>query len=126
MPRRIPHGIELLADPTRRSIVGAIAIGIRHPWEIAQRIGLSRPATSRQLRLLVEAGLIRWKSDLLDRRSRLYVLNPVAVGPITAWLAGVDIRTAGMWTLGAATARRDLAAPRGARVLDAIQDLDDY
>jgi DNA-binding transcriptional ArsR family regulator len=57
MPKRMAQGIELLADPTRRRIMGLIALHPRRPSGIAAEIGLSRPATSRQLRLLREAGL---------------------------------------------------------------------
>jgi DNA-binding transcriptional ArsR family regulator len=91
MPKRITHGIELLADPTRRRIVALIASGTRRPGAIADTIGLSRPATSRQLRLLVQAGLLRWTFDRFDLRGRLYVIDPAMEGPIIAWLAGVDL-----------------------------------
>lgn len=71
MPRRAAEGIELLADPTRRRILALIAGRVRHPADIAEALGLSRPATSRQLRLLTEAGLLRWTWSSIDRRSRL-------------------------------------------------------
>ena len=35
MPKRITHGIELLADPARRRIVALIANGTRRPAAIA-------------------------------------------------------------------------------------------
>ena len=94
MPRRAAEGIELLADATRRQIVALIAGRIRHPSDIAQALGLSRPAVSRQLRLLVEAGLLRWRWSTIDRRSRIYVIDAAMQEPILAWLAGVDIRRA--------------------------------
>jgi DNA-binding transcriptional ArsR family regulator len=92
MPRRAAEGIELLADATRRQIVALIAGRIHHPSDIAQALGLSRPAVSRQLRLLVEAGLLRWRWSLIDRRSRVYVIDTAMKEPILAWLAGVDLR----------------------------------
>ena len=91
MPTRKAVGIELLADPTRRRIVALIAARVRHPADIAAAIGLSRPAVSRQLRLLTEAGLIRWTWSNLDRRSRVYIVDPAMQAPIIAWLAGVDL-----------------------------------
>jgi DNA-binding transcriptional ArsR family regulator len=94
MPRRTAEGIELLADATRRQIVALIAGRIRHPSDIAQALGLSRPAVSRQLGLLVEAGLLRWRRSTIDRRSRVYVIDPAMQEPILAWLAGVDLRRA--------------------------------
>jgi DNA-binding transcriptional ArsR family regulator len=84
--------MELLADPTRRRIVALIALRIWHPADIAETIELSRPATSRQLRLLAEAGLIRWRWSPIDGRSRDYSINPSMLEPILAWLAGVDLR----------------------------------
>lgn len=97
MPRRQAIGIDLLADPTRRRIIGLIALRARHPAEIAAALGLSRPATSRQLRLLTEAGFIRCTWSLLDRRSRFYAIDPPMQGPITAWLAGVDLDRLPPW-----------------------------
>jgi DNA-binding transcriptional ArsR family regulator len=94
MPKRAAEGIELLADATRRQIVALIASRIRHPSDIAQALGLSRPAVSRQLRLLVVAGLLRWRWSTIDRRSRVYAIEPAMQEPILAWLAGVDLRHA--------------------------------
>lgn len=91
MPRRAAEGIELLADPTRRRIVAIIAGRIRHPADIAAALELSRPATSRQLRLLTEAGLLRWTWSRIDLRSRIYVIEPSMQAAIIAWLAGVDL-----------------------------------
>jgi DNA-binding transcriptional ArsR family regulator len=93
MPRRAAAGIELLADPTRRRIVALIAGRVRHPADIAEALRLSRPATSRQLRLLTEAGLLRWTWSRIDRRSRIYAIEPALHEAIIAWLAGVDLRS---------------------------------
>jgi|GEM_PF-2690320 DNA-binding HxlR family transcriptional regulator len=92
MPRRMAEGIELLADPTRRQIVALIAARVWHPGDIAAAIRLSPPAVSRQLRLLVDAGLLRWHISPIDRRTRDYFIDPVMHQPIIAWLAGVDLR----------------------------------
>jgi DNA-binding transcriptional ArsR family regulator len=92
VPRRAAEGIELLADPTRRRIVALIAGRVWHPADIADAIGLSRPAVSRQLRLLTQAGLLRWRWSNVDLRSRDYFIDPAMQEPIIAWLAGVDLR----------------------------------
>jgi DNA-binding transcriptional ArsR family regulator len=91
MPRRNGRGIELLADPTRRRIIATLAISPRRPSGIAAELGLSRPATSRQLRILHDAGLIEAHGSRLDGRVRLYTISTDQHGRITAWLAGVDI-----------------------------------
>ena len=94
MPHRMAQGIELLADPTRRRIVGLIAARVWHPWEIASALALSRSAVSRQLRILLVAGLLEWTYSEFDARSRVYLLHPKMQGPILAWLAGVDLQNA--------------------------------
>ena len=92
MPRRAAEGIELLADPTRRRIVALVADRVCHPADIAAALELSRPAVSRQLRLLTKAGLLRWRWSRLDLRSRDYFIDPAMQPAIIAWLAGVDLR----------------------------------
>lgn len=91
MPKRSGRGIELLADPTRRQLIAEIALRPRRPSKLAADVGLSRPATSRQLTLLREAGLIRRGRSALDGRVVVYFIDPRAHGPITAWLAGTQI-----------------------------------
>jgi DNA-binding transcriptional ArsR family regulator len=91
MPKRNGTGIALLADPTRRQIVALLALRPRRPSTIARDIGLSRPATSRQLRLLREAGLIRIIDAPLEGRARLFALDPRTHGQVTAWLAGTEV-----------------------------------
>lgn len=92
MPLRAATGIEMLADPTRRRIIALLAARVWHPADIATAIGRSRPAVSRQLRLLIESGLVRWRWSALDRRSRDYFIDPAMKEPIITWLAGVDLR----------------------------------
>jgi len=91
MPKRNGEGIALLADPTRRKIVAQIALGRGQPAHIAKEIGRSRPAVSRQLRLLRQAGLIRMFRDVTDGRRRWYLLHHMQVGRILAWLAGTEV-----------------------------------
>ena len=92
MTKRNGPGIELLADPTRRRIIAALAVSPRRPSGLAAELGLSRPATTRQLRLLYEAGLIDLHYSRVDGRVRLYTIAQEHHGRITAWLAGIDIR----------------------------------
>ncbi len=91
MPRRNGSGIELLADPTRRRIVALLALAQRRPSKLATETGLSRPATSRQLRLLARAGLISARRGYVDRRTVVYYIEPVRLGQIAAWLAGTEV-----------------------------------
>jgi DNA-binding transcriptional ArsR family regulator len=91
MPKRNGQGIDLLADPTRRGIVALIALGVFQPSKIAREMGLSRPATSRQLRILVRAKLVMARRDMIDGRRRNYYLEWRKHGQITAWLAGTEV-----------------------------------
>src|SRR5688572_11382310 len=90
MPKRNGIGIALLADPTRRAIVALLALGVGQPAKIAQEIGRSRPATTRQLRLLERAGLVSVRRHYVDGRKRIYFIEPRRLGQITAWLAGTE------------------------------------
>jgi DNA-binding transcriptional ArsR family regulator len=91
MPKKNGQGIELLADPTRRRLIAAIAVRPRRPSSLAAEIGLSRPATTRQLHLLEEAGLIRASRAMTDRRGIVFTMDPRTHGQVTSWLAGTDI-----------------------------------
>jgi DNA-binding transcriptional ArsR family regulator len=91
VPGRMGTGIALLADPTRRRIIALLAVHPRRPSVIAAEIGRSRPATSRHLRLLREAGLIMATRSRRDGRSLVYIIDPVRHRHITAWLAGTDV-----------------------------------
>jgi DNA-binding transcriptional ArsR family regulator len=91
MPKRNGPGIELLSDPTRRRIIGLLALRTLRPSTIATEIGLSRPATTRQLHLMLEAGLLRATRSYIDGRAILYSIDPRSHGPITAWLAGTQV-----------------------------------
>jgi DNA-binding transcriptional ArsR family regulator len=91
VPKVLAQGIELLADPTRRRIMGLVALHPRRPSALAGELGLSRPAITRQIHLLEDAGLIRITDSPHDGRGRLCKANPMLIGPIAAWLAGVDV-----------------------------------
>jgi DNA-binding transcriptional ArsR family regulator len=91
MPRRNGTGIDLLADPTRRRIVSLLALNVFRPAKIARELGLSRPAVSRQLRILLDAQLISRRRYFLDNRGWMYFIDPRKLGQITAWLAGTEV-----------------------------------
>lgn len=72
-------------------MVALLALHPRHPTELSRELGLSLPAISRQLRLLTNAGLVRVARSRLDGRRRVYTVDPVQHGRITAWLAGTGV-----------------------------------
>ena len=91
MPKRNGLGIELLADPTRRRLIALLAISPCRPTTLAQELGLSRPATTRQLGLMRDAGFVQVGRSRADGRVRLYSVDARRHGVITAWLAGTEI-----------------------------------
>lgn len=92
MPKRNGTGIALLADPTRRHLISAIALrpAIR-PSKLATQLGLSRSTVSRQLRHLREAELVIGHYGFVDGRWITYTVNPARQGQILAWLAGTAV-----------------------------------
>jgi DNA-binding transcriptional ArsR family regulator len=51
--------LEILADPTRRAIVDQLRAGPRPVGQLAANLPVSRPAVSKHLRLMKEAGVVR-------------------------------------------------------------------
>lgn len=73
-----------LADPVRRQLVRALAGGPARVVDLAEQHPISRPAVSRHLRLLTEAGL----TVAEDRgRERHYRLRPEALAPVASFVA---------------------------------------
>jgi DNA-binding transcriptional ArsR family regulator len=68
-----------LADPVRRQLLRRLSTGPSRVVDLAADHQISRPAISRHLRLLGEAGLVHGQ----DRgRERHYVLVPAALAPV--------------------------------------------
>src|SRR3954469_9708620 len=51
--------------------------------EIVERLGLTQPGTSKHLRVLREAGLVRVRTDA---QRRVYALEPGPLAELDAWL----------------------------------------
>ena len=63
---------EALGDANRRAIVELLGAGDRSVRELADALPISRPAVSRHLRLLKEAGLVSDRPEGTRRLSRLH------------------------------------------------------
>ena len=74
-----------LADPTRRQIVDLLRDGDRPAGDIAACFTVTRPAVSRHLRVLREAGLAESR---VDGQQRIYRLRPEALRELDRWLEG--------------------------------------
>jgi DNA-binding transcriptional ArsR family regulator len=75
---------DLLADPTRRRVLEELRTGERSVNELVERLGMSQPAVSKQLRVLREAGLA---SARVERQRRIYRLEPGPLREVDEWLA---------------------------------------
>lgn len=74
---------QALADPIRRDILRMLRDREVTAGAIAGAFDVSRPAVSRHLRVLREAGLVR---DELRGRERVYRLELAALAPLEAYL----------------------------------------
>jgi DNA-binding transcriptional ArsR family regulator len=72
-----------IADPTRRRVLELVRDRELPAGEIAGEFDVSRPAVSRHLRVLREAGLV---NERRDGRLRLYRAEPGALDGLRDWL----------------------------------------
>ena len=77
---------EALGDPNRRAIVELLGGGGRSVGELAEALPISRPAVSRHLRLLKEAGLV---VEEPHGTRRIYQLHDEGVAAVRAYLTEV-------------------------------------
>lgn len=75
---------DVLAEPTRRRILDLLLERPRLVGELTDRLGLSQPGTSKHLRVLRDAGLVRVRPDA---QRRWYELRPEPLAEVDAWLA---------------------------------------
>jgi DNA-binding transcriptional ArsR family regulator len=88
MPEAAAAGdpFDALGDPNRRAIVELLGSGERTVREIADALPISRPAVSRHLRLLKDAGLV---VDEPRGTRRLYRLHDDGVRAVETYLRQV-------------------------------------
>lgn len=72
-----------LADPHRRAVLGLLLERPRAVGELVDRLGLTQPGTSKHLRILREAGLVRVRPDA---QRRVYELDPAPLTELADWL----------------------------------------
>lgn len=81
-----PDPFAALGDENRRTILRLLADGERSVGELASSMPISRPAVSRHLRLLREAGLVKERS--VGTR-RLYELDDLGAEAIRDYMESV-------------------------------------
>jgi DNA-binding transcriptional ArsR family regulator len=88
--------IEALSDPTRRKIVTLLSGGPKRAGELAAEVGMSAPAISRHLRVLLSALVITDERLDEDARARVFRLRPQSIRAVQAWLDQLMTGTAGL------------------------------
>jgi len=94
------HGVALdaLGDPNRRAILEILGTGARSVRQIADDLDISRPAVSRHLRLLKEAGLV---VDRPEGTRRVYQLHEEGVMAVQEYFRTVWSEAAARFRLAA-------------------------
>jgi DNA-binding transcriptional ArsR family regulator len=92
--------IEALSDPTRRQIVTLLSGGPKRAGELAAEVGMSAPAMSRHLRVLLSAVVVADERLDEDARARVFRLQPESIKAARAWLdqlmtGGIEPRPGG-------------------------------
>lgn len=78
------QALAALADPIRREIVETLLVTPEDAGSIAARFDVSRPAVSRHLRVLREAGLVSVEHDA---QRRIYHIEPSPLQEVDDWIA---------------------------------------
>jgi len=74
----------IIAEPSRRAILGLLASAERSVGEIEQQLRLPQPSVSKHLRVLREAGFVESR---VDAQRRVYRIRPEPLMEVDAWLA---------------------------------------
>jgi DNA-binding transcriptional ArsR family regulator len=77
---------EALGDPNRREILRLLSGDDKSVQEIAEALPISRPAVSRHLRLLKQAGMV---AEQAQGTRRIYHLQEHGVHAVRAYLEGI-------------------------------------
>ncbi|MFJ1646372.1 ArsR/SmtB family transcription factor [Streptomyces sp. NPDC088258] len=75
---------DVLAEPNRRKILDLLLEGPRTVGELTETLAISQPGTSKHLRVLRDAGLVRVRREA---QRRWYELTPEPLAELDAWLA---------------------------------------
>ena len=78
--------LQALADSNRLGVVQMLSDGPRRAGALAEAAGLSAPAMSKHLRVLLEAGIVSDERVPEDARVRVFRLRPESVVALRAWL----------------------------------------
>jgi DNA-binding transcriptional ArsR family regulator len=91
---RLSKLLGALADPVRRAILERLSQAPSPVNELVSGFAITRPAVSRHLRVLREAGLVGHQAV---GRQRLYALRPDALMTLDDWLDVIRTPAAEQW-----------------------------
>jgi DNA-binding transcriptional ArsR family regulator len=75
---------QAIADPSRRAIIGLLAMGSLNVNAIAENFEMSRPAVSKHIKILKDCDLVKSRKE---GRERIYQLKPQKLQELDTWLA---------------------------------------
>ncbi|HXD58392.1 MAG TPA: metalloregulator ArsR/SmtB family transcription factor [Thermoleophilaceae bacterium] len=96
------NALDALGDPNRRAIVEILSGGGRSVQQIADELPISRPAVSRHLRLLKEAGLVAAQAD---GTRRIYQLRDEGIDAVRDYFEQVWSQAAARFRIVAENTR---------------------
>jgi len=73
-----------LVDPRRRAVLDLLRQGEWSVGELVEQLRLTQPQTSKHLKVLREAGLVRVAQHA---QRRIYTIDPAPMAELDAWLA---------------------------------------
>jgi len=97
---------QVLADPTRRHVVQMLSTRPCRAGELADAAGMSSPAMSRHLKVLLEAGVVEDQRVREDARVRVFKLRPQSLVTVQAFLDQLQAE----WNIQLGSFKRHLEA----------------
>src|SRR5580693_4628459 len=76
--------LQVLAEPSRQTILDLLRDGELPVGELGARLGMSQPAVSKHLRVLKDAGMVTARADA---QRRLYRIRPEPLAEPDEWLS---------------------------------------
>ena len=83
---------QALGEPNRLRVVQVLSTGPRRAGELAEAAGLSAPAMSKHLRMLLRAGVVSDERTQQDARARVFRLRHDSMVSLRAWLDQLQAR----------------------------------
>jgi DNA-binding transcriptional ArsR family regulator len=80
---QLDRSVGAFAHPVRRAIVGRLALGSATVGEATSGLGISKPAVTKHLKVLEEAGVVR---RAVEGRTHRLSLEPQTLGAASEWL----------------------------------------